>query len=166
VSITGEHFGIVLSHQDRPGVSHGHPLHQRHSFGDARELSTAVTDPISRSGIGTSLPLNTASTKVGSPPQPAIRPGCPECRFRGIAAVWDVRGLTGQIDPTRALNVRAWNGSSCPVPVIAWHWRIRFNGEAALDWHGRLALHYRSGARKRHSLGQELAVLIAHWNSA
>ena len=52
MSITGEHFGIVLSHEDRPGVSHGHPVHQRQSLEDARELSTAVTDPISRSHCG------------------------------------------------------------------------------------------------------------------
>ena len=41
-----------------------------------------------------------------------------------------------------------------------------FNGEAALDWHSRLALPYSSGARKRHSLGQKLAVLIARQHSA
>jgi hypothetical protein len=32
---------------------------------------------------------------------------------------WDGRQLTGQIDPTRALRVRAWNGFSCPFSVVA-----------------------------------------------
>ena len=42
----------------------------------------------------------------------------------------------------------------CPIPVIAWHRRIRLmGGESCLRLARRIALHYSSGARKRHLLG-------------
>ena len=33
-----------------------------------------------------------------------------------------------------------------PIPVIAWHWRIPFDGKAALDWHG--SSHSTTGAER------------------
>src|SRR5436190_158038 len=54
----------------------------------------------------------------------------------------------------------------CPMPVVARHRRVRFSGEAALDWYGRsrsaTGAERGRGIRWRHAL----AGLLAPWHSA
>jgi len=38
-----------------------------------------------------------------------------------------------KLNRQRALSLARGNGSSCPIPVIAWHWRIGFECGSGLD---------------------------------
>jgi hypothetical protein len=75
VSITGEHFGIVLSHEDRPGVPMGIRFIRGSRLGthvsSQWQLRIQYRVPISvrrTAGIGATSPLPCLSAKVPSPP--------------------------------------------------------------------------------------------------
>ena len=98
--------------------------------------------------VGTDLPAYRSSEQL---PAAAYRSSC-RAAARGAAAhrsgqaashhgsaVGGARKRPGRghgAKDSRPARVTGARSRRTPIPVIAWHWRIRFDGEAALDWHG------------------------------
>ena len=58
------------------------------------------------------------------------------------AVIAMARDIALAVDSVGLLPQAEEESRRTPIPVIAWHWRIRFDGAAALDWHPGLVASY------------------------